>query len=151
HDHRNRRYLPEAEVPAAVTTTTDLTAVSGAEVVVMAVPSHGFRDVLRGLLVHRKRRETLRLVSATQGLENEALARMSEVSAEEAARAGVELAFAVLSGPSFAAELALGVPTAAVIASADEAFARELQSTLSTRQLRLYSSHDVVGVELAGA
>ena len=76
---------------------------------------------------------------------------MSEVSAEEAERAGQPLRFAVLSGPSFAAELALGVPTAAVIASADDGFARALQETLSTRQLRLYTSRDVAGVELAGA
>jgi glycerol-3-phosphate dehydrogenase (NAD(P)+) len=150
-DHRNRRYLPEAAVPPEVLSTTDLAALGGADVVMMAVPSHGYRDVLRGLLGHRRAGDELRVVSATKGIENEALARMSEISAEEAARAGVRLAFAVLSGPSFAGELALGVPTAAVVASSDEPFARALQGTLSTRELRLYTSSDVVGVELAGA
>src|SRR4029079_15317584 len=127
-----RRYLPEAELPAAVATTTDLAAVANAEVVVMAVPSHGYRDVLRGLLIHWPRARELCLVSATKGIENEALARMSEVSAEEAARAGPPLRFAVLSGPSFAAELALGVPTAAVIAGTDDGFTRAFPATLST-------------------
>jgi len=150
-EHRNRRYLPEAELPAAVAATTDLAVVADAEVVVMAVPSHGYRDVLRGLLSHWPRQRELCVVSATKGIENEALARMSEVSAEEAARAGQPLRFAVLSGPSFAAELALGVPTAAVIAGTDDGFTRAFQETLSTRQLRLYTTHDVVGVELAGA
>ncbi len=150
-EHRNRRYLPEAELPAAVATTTDLDAVVDADAVVMAVPSHGYREVLRGLLGHWPRGRELRLVSATKGIENESQERMSELSADEAARAGVALRFAVLSGPSFAAELALGVPTAAVIASGDEVLARQLQALLSTRELRLYTSHDVVGVELAGA
>jgi glycerol-3-phosphate dehydrogenase (NAD(P)+) len=150
-EHRNMRYLPEAELPAAVTTTTDLAAVADAEVVMMAVPSHGYRSVLRALLGHWPAGRELPLVSATKGIENEALARMSEVSAEETARAGTSLRFAVLSGPSFAAELALGVPTATVIASGDQAFARRLQESLSTRQLRLYTSADVAGVELAGA
>jgi glycerol-3-phosphate dehydrogenase (NAD(P)+) len=150
-EHRNLRYLPEAELPAALVTTTDLGAVLDADAVVMAVPSHGYREVLRQLLSRWPQGRPLGVVSATKGIENEALARMSEVSAEEAERAGLPLRFAVLSGPSFAAELALGVPTAAVIASADEALARELQATLSTRELRLYTSHDVAGVELAGA
>jgi glycerol-3-phosphate dehydrogenase (NAD(P)+) len=150
-DHRNRRYLPEAPLPPEVLSTTDLAALGGADVVMMAVPSHGYRDVLRRLLAHRRSGDDLRVVSATKGIENEALARMSEISAEEAVRAGVRLEFAVLSGPSFAAELALGVPTAAVIASGDATFARALQGTLSTRELRLYTTTDVVGVELAGA
>src|SRR6185436_20212907 len=110
-----RRYLPEPELPAAVVNSTDLAAAADAEVVVMAVPSHGYREVLRSLLAHRERGRELCVVSATKGIENEALARMSEISAEEAERAGQPLRFAVLSGPSFAAELALGVPTAAVI------------------------------------
>jgi len=149
--HRNERYLPEAEMPSAVAMTTELAAVADADVLVMAVPSHGFREVLRGVLACWPRGRELPVVSATKGIEFEALARMSEVSAEECGRAGIPLRFAVLSGPSFAAELALGVPTAAVIASANEAYARSLQGTLSTRELRLYTSADVVGVELAGA
>jgi glycerol-3-phosphate dehydrogenase (NAD(P)+) len=76
---------------------------------------------------------------------------MSQVSAEEAERAGQPLRFGVLSGPSFAAELAAGMPTAAVVASADDALSRRLQELLSSAVLRLYTSRDVAGVELGGA
>ncbi|HEV8632274.1 MAG TPA: NAD(P)H-dependent glycerol-3-phosphate dehydrogenase [Thermoanaerobaculia bacterium] len=150
-EHRNRRYLPEAELPAAINTTTDLGDVVDRDVLLMAVPSHGYREVLRALLARWRAPGELRLVSATKGIEGESLARMSQVSAEEATNAGVPLRFAALSGPSFAAELAAGVPTAAVIASDDEPLAVVLQELLSTRELRLYTSHDVAGVELAGA
>jgi glycerol-3-phosphate dehydrogenase (NAD(P)+) len=76
---------------------------------------------------------------------------MSEASAEECEAAGVDLRFAVLSGPTFAAELAKGVPSAAVIASEDEQLAAELRESFSDWNLRLYSSTDVVGVELGGS
>jgi glycerol-3-phosphate dehydrogenase (NAD(P)+) len=150
-ERRNRRYLGDVELPPGVHPTADLAAVAGSDVVVMAAPSHGYREVLRVLLDHWPRDRELLLVSATKGIETETLARMSQVSAEEAARVGQPLRFGVLSGPSFAAELATGVPTAAVIASADEALSRTLQSLLSSRTLRLYTSADVVGVELGGA
>ena len=150
-ERRNRRYLGEVELPESVHPTADLDAVAGADVVVMAAPSHGYREVLRSLLDHWPRDRELLLVSSTKGIETETLARMSQVSAEEAERAGQRLRFGVLSGPSFAVELANGVPTAAVIASADEALSRTLQSLLSSRTLRLYTSSDVAGVELGGA
>jgi glycerol-3-phosphate dehydrogenase (NAD(P)+) len=73
------------------------------------------------------------------------------VVSEEGAEAGRDVRFAVLSGPSFAAELARGVPTAAVIASADGDLAAAMREALATRTFRLYSSQDVVGVELGGA
>jgi glycerol-3-phosphate dehydrogenase (NAD(P)+) len=85
------------------------------------------------------------------GVEAETLARMSQVVFEEAIAADREARFAVLSGPTFAAELARGVPTAAVIASEDGELARSIRDTLSSTTFRLYSSHDVVGVELGGA
>jgi len=87
------------------------------------------------------------LVSATKGLDTETLQRMSEVAAEEAP--GRPLA--VLSGPSFAAEVLAGQPTAVVVASSDLAVAERVQRALSTVTFRAYSSDDVVGVELAGA
>jgi len=148
---RNARYLPEAELPAELELTADLGALDDSDLLVMAVPSHGYRDVLRALLAASPGRAELALVSATKGVEGESLARMSQVSAEEAERAGQALRFAVLSGPSFAGELAAGMPTAAVVASSDRELAREIQARLSTPELRLYSSDDVAGVELAGA
>ncbi len=87
------------------------------------------------------------MVSATKGLELPSLRRMSEVAAEELP--GQRLA--VLSGPSFAAEVAAGQPTTVVVASADVAVAEVVQKAVSTRTFRAYSSTDVVGVEMGGA
>jgi glycerol-3-phosphate dehydrogenase (NAD(P)+) len=87
------------------------------------------------------------LVSATKGLEKDTLRRMSEVAAEEAPGCPV----AVLSGPSFALEVARALPTAVVAAADDHRVAQSIQQALSTATFRVYSSEDVVGVELAGA
>jgi glycerol-3-phosphate dehydrogenase (NAD(P)+) len=92
----------------------------------------------------------LPLVSAAKGIETETLARMSQVAFEEGTAADREIRFAVLSGPTFAAELARNAPSAAVIASEDANFATDVRECLSTPLLRLYSSPDVVGVELGG-
>ena len=150
-DRRNPRYLPDVTLPPEVEPTSDLDVAADSDVVMMAAPSHGYREVLREVLGHWPRERELLLVSATKGIETETLARMSQVSAEEAARVGQALRFGVLSGPSFAAELAAGMPTAAVIASDDDELSRRLQELLSSPTLRLYTSHDVVGVELGGA
>jgi glycerol-3-phosphate dehydrogenase (NAD(P)+) len=149
-ERENRRYLPGVELPPALTVTHELVELAATEVVIVAVPSHGFRDALRGLLELQSPPHELLVVSATKGVEGETLARMSQVSFEEAARLDREVRFAALSGPSFAAELASGVPTAAVVASEDVELARALQSRLSTGILRLYTSADLVGVELGG-
>jgi glycerol-3-phosphate dehydrogenase (NAD(P)+) len=147
----NALYLPGIELPPAVEPTADLAAAAGCELVLVAIPSHGFRDALRGFLAAAGAAGRVSLVSLAKGIEEGSLARMSEVAAEEAAAAGRELSFAVLSGPCFAVELARGAPTAAVVASADAGFATTVQRRLATASLRLYSSQDVVGVELAAA
>jgi len=162
-ERENRDYLPGIEIPRGVEPTAEMAALAGCEVVLVVVPSHGFRAVLRQFLAtagggwesgdpagpggHRP----LVLVSATKGIETDTLARMSQVAAEETAAAGRPLRFAALAGPSFAAELARNVPSAVVIASADAALATEIREALSTPAMRLYSSADVVGVELGGA
>ena len=146
----NRTYLPGVPFPDGLEVTDELAALADADPLVMAPPSHGYRPVLADFLAACSRREPLTVVSATKGIEAETLARMSRVSEEECARAGVLCRFAVLSGPTFAAELARAAPSAAVIASADAALAAGLRQTLATPTLRLYSSTDVVGVELAG-
>ena len=150
-DGCNSRYLPGVELPQNLSATSDLMQLVKSDLLIVAVPSHGFRQVLREFLSNYPRQRRLKLISATKGIETEHLARMSQVAFEEGAKADREVSFAVLSGPSFAAELANGMPTAAVIASEDGDFAREIQGNLSTETLRLYTSGDVPGVELGGA
>ena len=149
----NDVYLPGVGLPPEVVPTADLAAVAGCELVLVVVPSHGFRAVVRDLLAAAPapRSRPLQLLSCTKGVEPESLLRMSQVVAEEGEAAGREVRFAVLSGPSFAAELARGVPTAAVVASADPLLATAMRQALATRTFRLYSSQDVAGVELGGA
>jgi glycerol-3-phosphate dehydrogenase (NAD(P)+) len=150
----NPEYLFGVEVPPAVEPTSDLAALAGSDIVLLVVPSHGFRAVLRQFLATLATaggERPLVLVSATKGIESDTLARMSQVAAEEAARVGRALRFAALAGPSFAPELARNVPSAVVIASEDAALATEIREALSTPTMRLYSSPDVVGVELGAA
>jgi len=156
-DRENRDYLEGIEIPRRVEPTADMAALAGSEVVLLVVPSHGFRAVLRQFLATAAAaagaggEHPLVLVSATKGIESDTLARMSQVAAEETAASGRRLRFAALAGPSFAHELARNVPSAVVIASADAALATEIRQALSTPTMRLYSSADVVGVELGGA
>jgi len=148
---RNPTYLRDLEIPPEVEATGDVARVADCATVIVVVPSHGFRAAVRELLGARTTPEGLVLVSGTKGIEGETLARMSEVTFEEAVRARRRVSFAALSGPSFAEELAAGSPTAAVIAAQDARVALALQEALSRRNLRLYSTADVVGVELGGA
>ncbi|GMU66501.1 MAG: glycerol-3-phosphate dehydrogenase [NAD(P)+] [Acidobacteriota bacterium] len=145
----NRLYLPGVELPAEIAVDHDYDAVADAEILVVAVPSHGYRAVLAEALAARGSRPVT-IVSATKGIEADTLARMSRVSLEEGERCALPARFAVLSGPTFAAELARGVPSAAVVASDEADLAAGLCHALATPTLRLYSTSDVVGVELAG-
>jgi glycerol-3-phosphate dehydrogenase (NAD(P)+) len=144
--HRNRTYLPGIELPPELSATTDLAeAVSGAGTVFVVIPSEFCRGVYRQLGAHA--RENAVIVSGTKGIEIDTLRRMSEVAAEEAPGRSL----AVLSGPSFALEVAREQPTTVVVASADLKVAEAVQHLVSTRTFRAYSSDDVVGVELAGS
>ena len=145
----NSRYLPGVELPTEIRLTSRLSEAAECDLLMVVVPSHGFRHTVRRLLGHLDRHPRI-LISATKGIEAESLARMSEVTGEEAAAAGCDLRFAALTGPTFAAELVAGSPTAAVVASEDKAVAEELQHRLSSSTFRLYSTTDVVGVELGG-
>lgn len=149
-DRVNHAYLPEVELPEAVTVTAEMAALAEAEIFVLTVPSHGFRSVLRQLLAELPEGRSAVVVSAAKGIEPENHVRMSQVTSEEGVAAGREVGFAVFSGPSFAVELAQGMATAAVIASEDGELAQRLREELSSPTLRLYSSSDVVGVELGG-
>jgi glycerol-3-phosphate dehydrogenase (NAD(P)+) len=142
----NPAYLPGVELPAGLRATTRLDeALADAETVLVVVPSEYCRGIYREAA--RLAPPGAALVSATKGIEIDTLARMSEVAAAEAPGRPI----AVLSGPSFAVEVARALPTAVVVASDDHAVAERVQRALSTRTFRAYSSEDVVGVELAGA
>ncbi len=145
----NEAFLPGILLPEALAATRDLgAALDGAEIAVTAVPSHFCRDLFGQMLPHLQPRTIL--VSATKGLEAERLLRMSEVFGEVVGRK-FPPRLAVLSGPSFAREVACGQPTAIVVASKDRPTARLVQEEFSSSSLRLYTSGDVVGVEMGGA
>jgi len=146
----NAEYLPGVELPASLRLSAALDDVAQCDIVVLAVPSHGFRETARAYLAQHPAQRPAVLVSATKGVEVDSQARMSQVCFEEGIATDREVRFAVLSGPSFAAELARGMATAAVLASQDASLATDLQEELASATLRLYSSSDVVGVELAG-
>jgi glycerol-3-phosphate dehydrogenase (NAD(P)+) len=146
-DRRNPRYLTDVHIPDTVTPTTDLErALSATHAVVVAVPSHVVRSVVRSA------RESLPngavVVSAAKGLEEDSLQRMSQVIAAEL-RPGVPVV--VLSGPSFASEVARALPTAVLAASADAAAAEYIQECFRGPSFRLYGSDDVAGVEIGAA
>ena len=142
----NPVYLPGVDLPAGLQATTDLAAAtSGAETAFVVIPSEYCRAIYRQL--QGVAPPGLVLVSATKGIETDTLSRMTEVAAREAP--GHPLA--VVSGPSFALEVAQGQPTTVVVAAADLAVAEAAQRVLSSRTFRAYSSDDVVGVEVAGA
>lgn len=147
----NRTYLPDVELPSSLVPTARLSDLDECDLILVVVPSHGFRPVVKNLLRQRPAERPVTLISATKGIEAETGARMSEVCFEEAINTDREVLFGVLSGPTFAAELAQGLPAAGVIASEDVDLAAQLQTQLSAKNYRLYSSTDVVGVELGGA
>lgn len=143
----NHTYLPGVVLPAALTPTGNMAAaLDGAQFVVVAVPSHGVREVAHTANAHLPR--ACAIVSATKGLEEGSLLRMSEVLRRELSDAGE---IVVLSGPSFASELARGLPTALVAAGDSSAIVEAVMAHFRSPVLRLYGSSDVIGVELGGA
>lgn len=145
-DGRNVDYLPALHLPAGLRATADLAeAVSGAHVAVMAVPSHGFRAVLREVGPHLA--AGVPVISLTKGVEQGTLARMTEIIAEVVPGHP----YGVLTGPNLVGEIVAGHPTASVIAATDARVAGELQQLFSTGTFRVYTNPDVVGCELGGA
>jgi len=143
---RNAAYLPGIDLPADLEATPDLArAVGRADTVFVVIPSEFCRGVYRQLRAHAAPSSVI--VSCTKGIEIDSLRRMTEVATEEAPGR----ALAVLSGPSFALEVARQQPTTVVVASAQPGVAEAVQRLVSTRVFRAYSSDDVVGVELAGS
>ena len=143
----NATFLPGIRLPEQLRVTSDLgDAVEGADVILGVMPSHVVREVYGRLKPHLGREATV--VSATKGLEVDSLLRMSEVIGSVL---GNGARIVVLSGPSFACEVALGCPTAVVAASLDEELAGRVQTAFSGRTFRVYASGDPVGVEIGGA
>ena len=142
----NPRYLPGFDLPPGLALASDLApALAGAQLTLVAVTTNGLRDVLR--LVTRAGGGAP-LAWLCKGFESEGAKLPHEICAEEL---GPAARCAVLSGPSFAEEVARGLPTALTLASADAAFARETAQALHGPSLRVYSSDDVTGVEVGGA
>src|SRR5688572_14355663 len=143
----NAVYLPDIVLPAGVVPTASLDeALRRADIVVAALPSHGTRAVIRSAAPFISRQALI--VSATKGIEQDTLLRVSEVIAQEVRGARP---VAVLSGPSFAIEVARRLPTAVSVACVDPVLAEDVQREFRAAYFRLYGSTDVIGVEIGGA
>ena len=147
--HENILFLPGFPLPAAIAITGDNAAAAHAEIIVSVVPSEFLRSTLARLRPHMHPGQIV--VSATKGVENLTFLRMTEVIAASLAETGLSLPIGAFSGPSFALEVAQGQPTAVTIAFDDPAIASRIQQEFSSESLRLYTSTDVIGVELGGA
>ena len=146
-ERANRRYLPEGKFPDAIEIHEDLAAaVRGAVAIIIAVPSHALRDLLVKLKPLLAR--DARLAWATKGFEL-ATGKLPHQVAYEVL--GDRYPVAVLSGPTFAREVGMGLPTAMTIASPDAEFANQLARSLHASNFRAYTSTDIVGVEVGGA
>jgi glycerol-3-phosphate dehydrogenase (NAD(P)+) len=145
----NESYLPGIRLPEGLRATGDIEeAMSGAEVCVMGVPSHGWREVLR--TITKQLNDVEVVVSLTKGLEVETNMRMSEVLAQECPALAADK-FAMLAGPNIAKEIARRMPAATAIACADDARACRLQEIIHQPYFRVYTNNDVIGCELGGA
>jgi glycerol-3-phosphate dehydrogenase (NAD(P)+) len=146
-DQANHRYLPGVLLPHLIQPMANLReAVKEVDDIIIVVPSAGFRQIL--LLLKPLIHPTLRLTCAAKGLDMETGQLFSEIVEEVL---GKERPFAVLSGPSFAREVAAGLPCAVVIASHHDVFLNELKQRFHSPIFRIDTSHDVIGVEIGGA
>jgi len=143
----NKKFLPGFKIPKSVQVTSDMyAACEGASVIVLAIPSRFSRDVIaKNKSILKETRAGF--VSVAKGIEGKSLKRMSEVAREVLG----DIEIAVLSGPSIAPEVARGIPTAVVVASDDDIFARKTSDIFRTEYFRVYTNKDVTGVELGGA
>jgi len=150
--HVNEAFLSGCLMPESIEATQSLAeAISGAEIVLSVMPSHHARRVWSQMkpLLHPE----MLLVSATKGIENDSLLRMTEVISDVLSHGegSFEPRLCALSGPSFAREVAKGYPTAVSVASSDAALSAQVQEAFSDANFRLYRSDDVTGVELGGS
>lgn len=140
----NERLLSGIKLPDEIAITSDLSAVKGSAITIIATPSIAVRQTAKRLSAEK---DYGIVVNVAKGFEKGSLLRLSQVIAEELPEAKV----AVLSGPSHAEEVARGIPTSVVVASASAVTAQIVQSIMSGDNLRIYTSDDLIGVELGGA
>ena len=143
--HTNSKFLPDAKLPENLVATTDIEeAVAGADVIVVGIPSQGFRNVLEHIKGHI--RPWVPVVSLSKGLELDTHMRMTEIIDDvlPGHPAGV------LTGPNLAREIMAGYAAASVVAMADETIVKELQKVFHSGLFRVYTNHDVIGCELGG-
>lgn len=144
----NDAYLAGVELPETLTATADLAEASAADILVMAVPSHGFRNIFSEIVASGT--TGIPIVSLTKGIEQRTLATMTEIVFDvdpdvDRDRVGV------MTGPNLASEIAAGQPTATVVAMRDSDVAAEFQQLLMGPTFRVYTNDDVIGCELGGA
>jgi len=155
-NRQNTLYLPGFELPAALEITSDISkAVTDKEVILFVVPSHGLREVAKQVSValndlSKSPNLPYALVSASKGIENRTLLTMTEIM-EEVLPSRLSGRVAALSGPSFAKEVAASIPTAITVAASEHKLRKGLQDLFTTETLRIYTSFDLVGVQLGGA
>jgi glycerol-3-phosphate dehydrogenase (NAD(P)+) len=151
-DRENIKYLPGYHFVDSLHLTSNLrSAVEGSEIVCMVVPSHGFRKVFEEIVPLLERK--CLIVSAVKGIENETLMTMTQIMTEVlgAELQEKEISLAVLSGPSFAKEVAQGMPTAVTIGCCQIEKAQRLQHIFGTEWFRVYASSDIIGLEISAA
>jgi len=147
-NHRNERYLPGAVLPSSLHASPDVAkALEGADLVVLAVPSHAVRQV--AIEMKRHVHAGMPIVNVAKGIEVETLMTMSEVL-EDVLPVPLHPYLAVLSGPSFAKEVAKGLPTAVTVAARWERVAKQVQEAFHSKTFRPYTSADVMGCEIGG-
>ena len=143
---QNPEYLPGTELPPNVRLTSQLADCATAELIVFVTPSVALRQVA-SLLQEKLKNPSAILMSCTKGIEHGTGMRMSEILAERFPANPV----AVLSGPNLAVEIARGLPSATVLGCRDEGIAEMLQAALGSSRFRVYTSHEITGIELGGA
>ena len=144
----NTKYLPGYSLANNIKATTDIKeALKGTTLVVMVVPSHVYREVFSSIASLLE--SGTDVVSATKGIENESLMTMIQVM-EDVLPSDIKTNLSVLSGPSFAKEVASGIPTAVTVAAYKNEVAQSVQEAFSTERFRVYTSTDIMGLELGG-
>jgi glycerol-3-phosphate dehydrogenase (NAD(P)+) len=145
----NRMFFPGFPIPPQIAVSGDCAAVANAEIVVSVVPSEFLRDTLGRIRPHLHASQVV--LSATKGVEDRTFLRMTEVISASLGEIGLSVPTGALSGPSFALEVAQGQPTALTVACRERNIAGRIQRDFGSESLRLYTSSDVIGVELGGA
>jgi glycerol-3-phosphate dehydrogenase (NAD(P)+) len=149
-ERENKKYLPGFTLNERVIASSDLREViSGKNFILMVVPSHVYRSVFQQLAPFLGKESIV--VSATKGIENDSLMTMSQVMEDELGKSGGKAEIGVLTGPSFAKEVAAGIPTAVTVAAKEKELAARIQDIFFTERFRVYASTDLIGQELGAA